>query len=218
MKNMILIAAVTLAGAGMATAQTATPPTDGTMTPTPAPAETTGTTAATGTTATTTTTATPSASDATTQAATTTTATMPAMSPQEFVTSAASGGLFEVQSSELALERSDTPEVQEFAQMMITDHTKANEELMAIATAKNLTVPGEIAGPPAQHMAAVQAAEGDNFDQVYMQHQAQAHEETIMMFEAQAQNGTDPDLQAFAEKTLPVLKTHAEHAQEMMGN
>lgn len=205
MKKLLLITAFSLASVGMAAAQSSTPPTDGTAAAAPdsgTAAATTTTTAADGTTTTTTA---PAAGGAA--------AAMPAIAPQEFVNNAASGGLFEVQSSELALERSQTPAVQEFAQMMITDHTAVNEELAALAQSKGLTVPGEIMGPPAQHMAAVQAAEGDSFDQTYMQHQIQAHEETIMMFQAEAEGGSDPDLQAFAQKTLPALNAHLQQAQ-----
>ncbi|MDO5370006.1 DUF4142 domain-containing protein [Paracoccus sp. (in: a-proteobacteria)] len=210
MKKLLLITAFSLASVGMAASQSSTPSTDGSTAAAPdsgTAAATTTTTAADGTTTTTTA---PAADGAA--------AAMPAMAPQEFVNNAASGGMFEVQSSELALERSQTPAVQEFARMMIADHSAANEELKAIAEGKSLTVPTEIAGPPAEHMSAVQAAEGGSFDQTYMQHQVQAHEETIMMFQAEAQNGSDPDLRAFAEKTLPALNAHLEQAQGMMAN
>lgn len=212
MKKLLLIAAFSLASAGLAAAQSsgtssANDSTDGTN------AGQVGDTAVTGA-------APPPTATTTAPAAGAATAPAPmaAMAPQEFVSNAASGGLFEVQSSELALERSQTPAVKEFAQMMINDHSKANEELKTLAEAKGLTVPTEIAGPPAQHMAAVQAAEGEAFDATYMQHQAQAHAETIALFQAQAEGGEDPDLRAWAEKTLPTLNAHAEHAQGMMGN
>ena len=64
-----------------------------------------------------------------------------AMSAQDFVNEAASGGMFEVQSSQLALERGQGDEVKAFAQMMITDHTANNEELKAAAEAAGVTVP-----------------------------------------------------------------------------
>lgn len=201
MKKLLLITAFSLASVGMAASQSSTPSTDGST----AAAPDSGTAAAATTTTSTATTTAPAADGAA--------AAMPAMAPQEFVNNAASGGMFEVQSSELALERSQTPAVQEFARMMIADHSAANEELKAIAEGKSLTVPTEIAGPPAEHMSAVQAAEGDSFDQTYMQHQVQAHEETIMMFQAEARNGSDPDLRAFAEKTLPALNAHLQQAQ-----
>lgn len=217
MKKFLLITAFSLAGAGMAAAQSATMPADATTTATPdsgaaagagmSPAETTTTTNADGTTVTTTAPAAGMGDAA---------APMGQMAPQDFVDKAASGGMFEVQSSELAMDRSQNQSVKDFAQKMIDDHTKANDELKSIAESKSLTVPAEIAGPPAQHMEAVQAAEGDDFDKTYMQHQMQAHQETIDLFEAEAQNGQDAELQAFAEKTLPTLKEHAEMAKSVM--
>ncbi|WP_162630636.1 DUF4142 domain-containing protein [Paracoccus endophyticus] len=137
------------------------------------------------------------------------------LTAQQFVEMAASSGLFEVKSSELALERAKSDDVKAFAQMMIDDHTKANKELMTIAMAKNLPAPAEPTGPAAEHMAAVMAAEGDGFDAVYMEHQVKAHAEAIMLFQAQSVSNNDADLAAFAAKTLPTLQMHAEHAQGM---
>lgn len=151
-------------------------------------------------------------------AAVTAGATSPEMAnltAQQFVEMAASSGLFEVKSSELALERAKSDDVKAFAQMMIDDHTKANKELMTIAMAKNLPAPAEPTGPAAEHMAAVMAAEGDGFDAVYMEHQVKAHAEAIMLFQAQSVSNNDADLAAFAAKTLPTLQMHAEHAQGM---
>ena len=151
-------------------------------------------------------------------AAVTAGATSPEMAnltAQQFVEMAASSGLFEVKSSELALERAKSDDVKAFAQMMIDDHTKANKELMTIAMAKNLPAPAEPTGPAAEHMAAVMAAEGDGFDAVYMEHQVKAHAEAIMLFQAQSVSNNDADLAAFAAKTLPTLQKHAEHAQGM---
>ena len=107
---------------------------------------------------------------------------MAPLEPQDFVNMAASSGMFEVQSSELALERAGSDEVKDFARMMIRDHGELNEQLKAVAAARGLTVPAEIAGPPAQHMEAVMGAEGDRFDQAYLDHQVQAHAEAIALY------------------------------------
>lgn len=140
-------------------------------------------------------------------------AAMADMSAQDFVTKAASGGMFEVQSSEMALKRSKSDEVKKFAQMMIDDHTKANDELKSIAGDKKLEVPSEPQGGPADHMKAVSDASDDDFDKTYIEHQQKAHAETIDLFEAEAASNNDPALADFAKKTIPTLKMHAEHAQ-----
>ena len=139
------------------------------------------------------------------------------MDAQQFVNQAVSGGLFEVQSSELALERSQNADVQAFAEMMITDHSTNNEELMTIAQEQGLTVPAEIMGQPAEHMQAVQAAEGEEFDPVYVEHQIAAHQSTIELFQTYAEAGDVEPLVSYAETTLPILQQHLDEAQELAG-
>lgn len=140
---------------------------------------------------------------------------VPAATPQDFVNQAASSGMFEVQSSELALERAGSDEVKDFARMMIRDHGELNEQLKAVAAAKGLTVPAEIAGPPAQHMEAVMGAEGDSFDQAYLDHQAQAHAEAIALFEPWAEQTDDTDMAALAQKAVQHIRTHQETLEKI---
>lgn len=140
------------------------------------------------------------------------------MDAQEFVNKAASGGMFEVQSSELALERTQNADVQSFAEMMITDHSANNQELMSIAQEQGLTVPAEIAGQPAEHMQAIQAAEGEEFDPVYIEHQIAAHESDIDLFQTYAEAGDVEPLVSYAETTLPILQQHLDQAHELAGH
>lgn len=135
------------------------------------------------------------------------------MSAQDFVSEAASGGMFEVQSSELALERAQGDEVKAFAQMMVTDHTANNEELKATAEAEGLSVPTEITGAAAENMETVSGTEGDAFDGVYVERQTAAHEAAIQLYERYVEAGDNEALKAYAEKSLPVLNQHLEHAQ-----
>lgn len=132
---------------------------------------------------------------------------------QDFVTQAASGGLFEVQSSELALQSSQDASVQEFANQMVTDHTTNNQELIAIAQAEDLSVPEDVAGPHAEMMEELQASEGDAFDAAYVKNQVTAHETAVTLYETYAEGGDNEALVAYAQKSLPVLQQHLEHAQ-----
>lgn len=153
---------------------------------------------------------------ATTAPATAAAIQMQPMPAQDFVLAAASGGLFEVESSKLALERSKSDAVKQFAQMMIADHSKANDELKAIATGAKLEVPAAPAGAPASHLKAVQDASDADFDRTYLMHQDQAHAETLALFTAQAGATSTPELAAFAAKTLPTLKMHADHVKKLV--
>src|SRR5437773_2872523 len=63
---------------------------------------------------------------------------------QDFVTRAAIGGVTEVEMGKLAGDRASSADVKKFAEKMVTDHTKANEELEKIATGKSLKVPNAL--------------------------------------------------------------------------
>jgi putative membrane protein len=128
----------------------------------------------------------------------------------EFVMKAASGGLFEVESSKLAKERATSGEVKKFAERMITDHTKANQELMQTAKKANIEVPKMMAPKHQMMYDKVKEAKGAEFDRIYMDAQNAAHEEAISLFMGATEGVKNPELKAFAEKTLPVLKEHHE--------
>lgn len=134
-----------------------------------------------------------------------------AVSPAEFVMKAAQGGMYEVKSSEFALQQGASAGVKKFAEKMIADHAKANQELMAAASAKGLTVPPGVAPMQADLLKKLGPLSGAAFDAEYVKQQTLAHEKTVALFKAQAENGQDADLKAWAGKTLPVLEQHLKH-------
>ena len=127
---------------------------------------------------------------------------------QTFVQMASNGGVAEVKLGQLAMERAASPEVKQFGERMVTDHTKANQELATIAQAKNIPIAPEL-DPQHRTMAAKLATlQGASFDQEYLQGQVADHEQTIALFTTQIKQGQDADLKAFASKTLPTLQEH----------
>jgi putative membrane protein len=133
---------------------------------------------------------------------------------QDFVKKAAIGGMFEVQSSEIAQDKAQSAEVKEFAEQMITDHGKANKELESAAQDLGATVPEEL---DAKHQQALQklesASEGAEFDRAYIQAQRNAHKEAVNLFSSYSKSGGDAQLTSWAQKTLPTLQEHARHIQ-----
>lgn len=67
-------------------------------------------------------------------------------SDRDFAMKAAEGGKKEVAMSEMALRQSSNADVKAYAQKLVDDHTKANEELMSIASSKGITLPGDMHG------------------------------------------------------------------------
>jgi putative membrane protein len=135
---------------------------------------------------------------------------------KEFVSNAGMAGLAEVQMGKLALQKAQNADVKAFAQRMVTDHTQSNTELSNLATAKGLVLPAELAGKHQQGLEHLQSLSGAEFDKAYMQHMVSDHQEAVTLF----QNGTtagDPDIQAFANKTLPILQQHLQLATTVAG-
>jgi len=126
----------------------------------------------------------------------------------KFATDAANGGLAEVALGKLAQTKAANAQVKSFADMMVKDHSKANDELMAIAKSKNITLP---AAPDADHqkkMDDLSKLSGKDFDKAYVDAMVDGHKSTLSLLESEAKDGKDADLKAFATETAPIVKTH----------
>ncbi len=128
-------------------------------------------------------------------------------SDKKFFVKAGGGGWAEVAAGQLASQTSANPDVKSFADQMVKDHTKANDELTQLAQTKGVTLPQ---APDASHqkdLDKLKQKQGAAFDKAYVKSQIADHKSTISLFE-QASKSKDPDIAAFAQKTLPTLKMH----------
>lgn len=132
---------------------------------------------------------------------------------RKFVEEAAQGGMMEVQLGAYAAAHASNEQVKKFAQRMVTDHSKANDELKAIATSKGVDIPKSLDPKHHQDMEKLQKADGAAFDRAYMEHMLKDHQKDVKKFETQAKTGRDPEVKAFAAKTLPTLQEHLRLAQ-----
>jgi len=130
-----------------------------------------------------------------------------AMDAQEFVDKAYIGGMFETQTSRMALHLSGNPQVRDFAHEMIADHGKANAELKTIAEGADLKLPTSLDPRHQDDLDALKSA-GAAFPGRYVAMQQKDHRDTIALFERYAAEGTNPQLKGFARQVLPTLKQH----------
>ena len=133
---------------------------------------------------------------------------MTATSDADFVEDAAVGGMSEVELGKMASTKAASADVKNFGQMMVTDHTKANDELKALATKKGWTLPAAVDSSHKSTADDLRNRVGADFDKAYVEEMVDDHETDVKAFEDKAKNATDPDLKAFAEKTLPTLRKH----------
>jgi putative membrane protein len=136
--------------------------------------------------------------------------------PATFVKKAAQDGLTEVTLGKQAATKAQDPKVKQFAEHMVKDHSKANDELTNLARKKGLEVPSSL---DPEHQAIVQKMSGKSgadFDAAYSEEMLKDHKKAVALFEA-ATKSSDSDLAAFAQKTLPTLKEHEQMAQQLPG-
>jgi putative membrane protein len=100
---------------------------------------------------------------------------------------------------------------------MVEDHTRANQDLAALARARGITVPDAPDQAGQTVSAALAARSGPEFDREYAAQQAAAHEATLALFRFAAANAADPELKAFARRYEPAIAHHLKEAQGLMG-
>ena len=131
----------------------------------------------------------------------------------EFMTKAASGGMMEVALGKMAQQQAQDQQVKDFGTMMVTDHSKANDELKTLAASKNIVLPDSMGEAHMDHVEELRGKKGAEFDEAYIELMVSDHEEDVNMFEEASNNLQDAEVKAFAAKTLPVLQQHLDQAQ-----
>jgi putative membrane protein len=131
---------------------------------------------------------------------------------------AAQGGMAEVMLGNLALQKSPNEEVKKLAQMLVTDHTKTNDELKTLAESKNVTLPTDVNAKQKALLARLNRLSEETFDKEFVKAIIRDHEADVKLFQKQADSGTDQDVKTFAVNTLPTLKAHLEMAKNISDN
>jgi putative membrane protein len=141
-----------------------------------------------------------------------------ASADHKFVMNAATGGELEVTLGKLAAEKGTSDDVKKFGQMMVDDHTKANDELKTLASSKgvDLTKAQDKAQKQGQKMSdTLSKKSGADFDKAYIDDMVKDHEKDVKEFKTASESAKDEDVKAFAGKTLPTLQHHLDQAKEI---
>lgn len=149
---------------------------------------------------------------------------------KDFVMKVAKDGKAEVELGNLALTKASSEDVKQFAQRLIDDHSKANDELTQLAQSKGITLPSaspadkptgtekSVDAESTATMERLNRLSGAEFDREYIRLMVMDHDKAVTLFEKQA-SGKDGDaeIKSWAEKTLPTLREHQRMAHELAG-
>jgi putative membrane protein len=138
-----------------------------------------------------------------------------ALPPEDFVRRVSADNLAEINLGRMAEKQASNEDLKKFAQRLVKDHTKANDELNQLASRKNFR-PAPAMDAKHQRLAnQLLTLNGANFDRAFTKDMVKDHEAAVAVFEAEAKSGTDPDVKAYAAKVLPTLKEHLKIAQDL---
>jgi putative membrane protein len=133
-----------------------------------------------------------------------------------FIKQAAAASEADMQEAQLAVERAGRPVVKQFARQMVADHTSLGQQLSTLAQRKGVATPAQ---PDAAAASDIQELEQSRrgFDTVYVRVQLAAQEQAVSLFRQEAEQGTDPDVKAFAQQNLPLVQQHLAMAEALDG-
>jgi len=131
----------------------------------------------------------------------------PDTTARSFLIQASIANLQEIASGKLAAQRASDPKVKDFANMMITDHSKTQVKILDVAKNSGIQLPMAATETPVPDRT-LKVASDQDFDRLYVHTMVPGHRETVQLFEKYAITGKNPKVKAFAQQTLPTLKEH----------
>lgn len=134
---------------------------------------------------------------------------------REFMTKAAQSNMLEVALGREVARKAKSSEVKAFGERMMTDHAKANDELRRIAERKGVTLPTELDEEHRRELTQLAALSDEKLDKEYVTQMVEEHTHDVEAFREASKNVKDPELRAWAAKTLPILEDHLARAKAL---
>lgn len=130
----------------------------------------------------------------------------------------------EIRSSRMALEKGENAQVKQFAQRMVTDHSRMEQEMQALLQSKGMTPQDnpqstQMTQASQSALQAMQGMSGRQFDSAYVAHQVRSHQATLQALETMLiPNARDPQMKSMLETARPAVAQHLADAQKLQGS
>ncbi len=133
---------------------------------------------------------------------------------RRFMGEATSSGMVEIVLGRLAQEKAVGEPVRHLGQQLVDDHIKANEALKALAAAKGVALPTGLTAEEKAYASHVKKLKGVAFDRTYLAKMVADHQKAVALFAQASSSASDPDVKAFAQTSLPTMRSHLEMAKQ----
>ena len=134
---------------------------------------------------------------------------------RDFILKASELNLAEIELGELAATKATAPSVRNFAELMVTEHQAAYDELESIATDNSTAITTSVNFEHQDIKQRLSEMSGYAFDTAYMRSQIKDHEKSILLFETEISNGNDPRVKDHAIQYLPQIQLHHHKADSI---
>jgi putative membrane protein len=126
----------------------------------------------------------------------------------ERLVEAATNNTYEIMLADTAFDKGSLPEVRKLGEELKKMHLKMGSDLLVLAAKKNVVIPADITNPQKRNMLRVSRKRGLNFDKDLVKHLRNKHEDAIEFYSSMAEETKDPEIKAFATKTLTQVQAH----------
>jgi putative membrane protein len=134
---------------------------------------------------------------------------------KKFAKMAMTGDMTEIQAAQLALSKSSSADVKQFAQKMIDDHTTLDNQMKPVAAQLGLQPPTTLMPKQEAMLSKLQPLQGDAFDKAYIKAMLKDHQEDDKAFMMEASSGSYPQEKQLAQQGDPIIKQHLEMVQNL---
>lgn len=132
-----------------------------------------------------------------------------------FLKEAAQADMAEVQLGQLAQEKASSPEVKQFGERMINDHTQNQDKLKQVAQEIGCTLPTEVSTKDKATKDRLEKLSGKSFDHAYMLDMVTDHTKDVAKFKTESKAATTAAVKNYASQTLPTLESHLKDAKSI---
>ena len=129
----------------------------------------------------------------------------------------ANAGMTEVELSKVAKDKATSPRLKNFADMMVTEHGQANDQLKQLAATKNITLPANLSDASQKKLDDLNKKTGKDFDKEYTDDMLSDHKDAVDKFQKATNDLQDPDLKSFAQQVLPKIQVHLDSIKAISG-
>ena len=139
----------------------------------------------------------------------------PGEDDQNFLKQAAMGDAAEIQLGQMAQAKASSPQVKQFGERMVKDHSANDDQLKALAQQQHVALPTSLDPKHQSVKDALSGKSGAQFDRAYMRAMVEDHTHTVQMFKREADTSEDASVKNYAQQSLPVLNSHLNEAKQI---